>query len=167
MLRALTVLAVLAISSGCATRPPAPHPIESPVELPPEAPIERSDRRAQLVQLASQQLGAPYRYGGATPAGFDCSGLVQFVHAELGLALPRTAAAQFAAAAPRRAAELAPGDLVFFRGERGRIDHVGIYAGHGHFVHAPREGRPVSVERLDDDGYFARRFAAGGTFIPE
>jgi cell wall-associated NlpC family hydrolase len=79
------------------------------------------------------------------------------------LPVPRTAAAQQRAARPVAAAELAPGDLVFFRIGGPDVDHVGIYVGNGRFVHAPRSGRPVLSDALDDP-FYERRFAGAGRF---
>jgi cell wall-associated NlpC family hydrolase len=86
----------------------------------------------------------PYVFGGATPAGFDCSGLVEYVYAQLGIALPHYAAAQYqyGVAVPR--ADLQPGDLVFFDG----LNHVGIYIGGNSFVHAPHTGDVVKISTL-------------------
>ena len=132
-----------------------------------EAPAVADDARdlgRALLRIAEQQIGAPYRFGGADQQGFDCSGFVQFAHSQLGLKLPRTAAGQFQAATPIEAGALLPGDLVFFRDGAGQVDHVGLYAGDGRFLHAPRPGRTVGFDRIDDDGYFAGRFAGAGTF---
>lgn len=96
-------------------------------------------------------VGTPYRYGGNTPeGGFDCSGLVGFVFREAaGMALPRTTGAIASLDAPKlKQARLAPGDLVFF-GQRGRVNHVGIYVGEGRFVHAPNSGGTVRLDALD------------------
>lgn len=116
-----------------------------------------------LAQAAEHLVGAPYRYGGASPQGFDCSGLVLYAHGQLGLAVPRTAEAQQRAARPVKRAQLEPGDLVFFRLGGDEVDHVGIYVGGGRFVHAPRAGRPVIADALDDP-YYERRFAGAGRF---
>ena len=93
-----------------------------------------------------QYLGVPYVWAGATPSGFDCSGLVQYVFAQLGIALPHNAAAQFhspaAVSVPRN--QLQPGDLVFFNG----LDHVGIYVGNGDFIDAPHTGTDVRIDSL-------------------
>jgi cell wall-associated NlpC family hydrolase len=104
------------------------------------------------------QLGAPYRLGGADPAGFDCSGLVQWAFAAAGVAVPRTTEEQFHwfQAVPRE--DLQPGDLVFFRLPQA---HVGIYLGAGEFVHAPASGRTVERARLDSP-WFILGFAGGG-----
>jgi cell wall-associated NlpC family hydrolase len=118
-------------------------------------------RGARLLRLAETQIGAPYRYGGDTPRGFDCSGLVRYVHAQAGLTVPRTAAGQMLAARRVPLDALAPGDLLFFASDGTQIDHVGIYAGDGRFLHAPRTGRPVGYDRLDDEWYAPRARAAG------
>jgi len=118
-----------------------------------------------LLQAAQSQIGAPYRYGGAGPDAFDCSGLVTFAHRRIGVAVPRTAAQQFAAATPVKRNELRPGDLVFFRLESRNISHVGIYAGENRFVHAPQSGGNVRMASLDED-HFMRSFAGAGRLYP-
>src|SRR5512135_699088 len=91
-----------------------------------------------VLQAAQGRIGAPYRYGGAGPDAFDCSGLVSYAHRQLGITVPRTAAAQFAAATPVSRRDLRPGVLVFFRLQGPAVNHVGIYAGDDRFVHAPQ-----------------------------
>jgi len=120
-----------------------------------------ADHGYALLQAAQSRIGAPYKYGGAGPDAFDCSGLVTYAHRQVGIAVPRTAAQQFAAATPVQRAELRPGDLVFFRLESRGVSHVGIYAGDGRFVHAPQRGGNVRLASLDED-YFRRSFAGGG-----
>jgi cell wall-associated NlpC family hydrolase len=116
-----------------------------------------------IAQLAVSFIGARYQFGGADAAGFDCSGLARYVHERAGLAIPRTAAEQQRAARPVPLAELAPGDLVFFRIRRRGIDHVGVYAGGGRFVHAPRAGQAVAYGELSR-GFYARRLVSAGRF---
>lgn len=126
------------------------------------APLPQADR---IASLAERFVGAPYRFGGASPAGFDCSGLVWHVHGLAGYTLPRTAAGQMLESRRVPREDLVRGDLVFFAsGGAGRaIDHVGIYLGDGEFIHAPRSGRPVGRDRLDDR-WFDERFAGAGRF---
>lgn len=116
----------------------------------------------EIALRAISQVGTRYRYGGADLDGFDCSGLVYFIHRELGLTVPRTAAEQYAASKPVNVHGLAPGDLLFFRTTRGkRITHVAIYAGGGRFVHAPQTGRTIELRDLQDDYYGPRLVGAG------
>jgi cell wall-associated NlpC family hydrolase len=133
------------------------------------APDTASSREgAGIARVAVAQLGAPYRYGGAEPIrGFDCSGLVFYAHAQQGVAVPRTAAEQFAAARSVDRDDLEPGDLVFYRvvPRRRDVTHVGIYVGQGRFVHAPQSGRQVG-EALLDDPYWRERFAGAGRLHP-
>lgn len=109
---------------------------------------------------ATRQIGVPYRYGGSTSRGFDCSGLVQYAWAKAGVKIPRTTAAQWKRMSPVRNTELRNGDLLFFRID-GRISHVGMYVGGGRFVHAPSTGREVSVESLDST-FYRQTFAGAG-----
>jgi peptidoglycan DL-endopeptidase CwlO len=114
------------------------------------------NRGLRAVQIASHLTGIPYRWGGASPrAGFDCSGLVQYVYARLGVRLPHYAAGQYGHGRRVSRSSLRAGDLVFFSG----LGHVGIYAGGGKFIHAPRSGTTVRWSRLSSHGsyYGARR----------
>jgi hypothetical protein len=98
----------------------------------------------RAVRLARQQLGVPYRWGGSSPSGFDCSGLVSWVYGRLGVGLPHNAAALYGVGRRIRLASMRPGDLVFFSG----LGHVGLYIGHGRMIHAPQSGRNVEIEAL-------------------
>jgi murein DD-endopeptidase len=116
----------------------------------------------EVALRAIAQVGKPYRYGGADLKGFDCSGLVFFVHNDLGIAVPRTASQQYAASTPVNVQKLMPGDLLFFHTlRRKRISHVGIYAGGGRFVHAPQTGGRIEVRELNDEYYGTRLIGAG------
>lgn len=89
-----------------------------------------------ILRTAQQFLGVPYVWGGSSPAGFDCSGFVQYVFAHHGITLPRTADVQATVGIPVSKSELLPGDLVFFAGDYVNISHVGIYTGNGQMIHA-------------------------------
>jgi hypothetical protein len=102
----------------------------------------------QAVSLAEQQIGTPYVFGGERPGGFDCSGLVQWTYAQLGVQLPRTAAEQGRTGVPVSPADARPGDLVYFD-KAGPVDHIGIYAGNGRWVVAPHTGSTVRLEPVD------------------
>ena len=104
----------------------------------------------QAAALAQQYLGVPYVWGGASPSGFDCSGLVVYVYGQLGVSLPHYTGALWTSGSRVGSGQLAPGDLVFFYPDLG---HVGIYIGGGLFVHAPHTGDVVKISALSDPWY--------------
>ena len=109
----------------------------------PPAPV--AGGHPEAASIALQYLGVPYRWAGADPdTGFDCSGLVMYVFAQLGVQLPHFAAGQYGYGSAVARDQLQPGDLVFFDG----LSHVGIYIGNGQFVHAPHTGTVVSIASL-------------------
>jgi cell wall-associated NlpC family hydrolase len=110
-------------------------------------------------------LGVPYRYGGTSPGGFDCSGLVQFSYRQAGIQLPRTARQQYESAFPVALGMAQPGDLLFFRLNARVVSHVGIYLGDGRFIHATSEGKNVRVSSLDNS-YWHRRLVRAGSVLP-
>ncbi len=117
----------------------------------------------QIADLAQSLLGSPYKYGGTTPNGFDCSGLVHYTHRKFGIHTPRTSLQQFKHARSIRLSELDSGDVVFFKLSRNNVSHVGIYVGNGRFVHAPKSGKRVAINHLNDD-YWRPRIVSGGRF---
>ncbi|MCH9693852.1 MAG: C40 family peptidase [Gammaproteobacteria bacterium] len=111
-------------------------------------------------RVALRQLGVPYRYGGSTTTGFDCSGLVQFSYAQAGLRMPRTTSQLWSATETVSKRELQPGDLLFFNVD-GKMAHVGMYVGGQRFVHAPSSGKTVAVASLTSD-YYDKAFVRAG-----
>jgi cell wall-associated NlpC family hydrolase len=146
--------------SAAPDRPPASATSSPAADLPPPVPrglagIGVPERLpasltfgARAAALASEQLGKPYQWGASGPDRFDCSGLVQHVYGQLGVALPRVSEEQARVGREVRRSELQAGDLVFFATNGRGIDHVGIYVGGGEFIHAPNSGTPVSTESL-------------------
>jgi cell wall-associated NlpC family hydrolase len=99
-----------------------------------------------VVGIAMQAIGTPYVWGGAAPGGFDCSGLVMWAYAQLGVSLPHSSYAQYNYGVPVSVDALEPGDLVFFDG----LGHVGMYIGGGQFIEAPHTGAFVQISNLAD-----------------
>lgn len=176
MLRMRSGLLVLAVAlsstigSGCASAPtvlagPAPFPGAAPAPLAAASSPRAAALANDILDTALAQRGAPYRLGGADPAGgFDCSGLVQYAFALHHVELPRTVVQQYGAGRRVKRDEVQRGDLVFF-GPAGRSpSHVGIAIDGSTFVHAPDTGAVVRVERLDAE-YWKRRFAGAKRII--
>ena len=164
---ALAMLSGACASTGATPRPfptpnapsSAPSPAPGPVPRP-NAPGPTASSSAiaySITGLALGLRGTPYRNGGADPAGFDCSGFVQYVFAQHGVIVPRKVAEQFRAGRDVSAAPLEPGDLVFFTTVAPGASHVGIALGGDEFVHAPSTTGIVRVERLHAP-YWSTRF---------
>jgi cell wall-associated NlpC family hydrolase len=117
------------------------------------------DYAALMVANATAMLGQPYRYGGAAPGGFDCSGLVSYAAGRAGLTVPRTTHEQIHAGSPVARADLEAGDLVFMRLERKEL-HVGIVIDRLHFIHAPAAGGRVRIDSLSAEPYSGGFIAA-------
>ena len=111
------------------------------------APAAAAPSGSSVLQVAQRYLGVPYRLGGTTPSGLDCSGYTGLVYRQLGVQLPRTAQQQMLATRPVAARDARPGDLVFFL-SGGRAYHTGIYAGGGAMYDAPKPGRTVTKRAL-------------------
>jgi cell wall-associated NlpC family hydrolase len=141
--KALILFLALALVSCATTRPP---PAASAGSTKPGN-TATADRAAAL---AAQMVGKPYKYGGSSPSGFDCSGLVQYSFKQAGVSLPHNTVQQRSASRLINAAELRRGDLLFFNQEGKKYGHVGIYLGDGRFVHAPSSGKSVRSDVLSN-----------------
>lgn len=162
----LYLLIFCAVASGCGTLSGGPAPVSPPVpaaarpQTPEPAPSpEQSSRRAEALLQALLALGIDYQYGGQSrTTGFDCSGLVAHVFLEAyGKRLPRNTRGQSQIGSEVGSTDLEAGDLVFFNTLNRPFSHVGIYLGDGRFIHAPKAGAQVRVERMNM-AYWARRF---------
>lgn len=161
---ALSLAWMLVGAPGCSSAPntAAPKPVAHGVAsgeraLRPEV----TDHPA--VAVARDLVGVPYRYGGATPDGFDCSGLVYYSYAKAGIRVPRTSTEQYRRAQAVQLSELRAGDLLFFNVSLAKVSHVGIYAGEGRFIHAPSSGKRVSATDLASP-YWRERLVGVGRF---
>jgi cell wall-associated NlpC family hydrolase len=122
---------------------PLGHP--NPTERPPQqAPPPSLGERA--AKIAVGMVGVPYRWGGESPSGFDCSGLVRWTYLRVGVELPHSSYALYGLGRTVSRSQIEPGDMLFFEG----LGHVGLYLGRGRMVHAPYSGRNVEVVRLAD-----------------
>ena len=161
-LRMAPFLLAAFIAAGAPSVRAAEGPANAHAAAAPSRALAANDVLIRAISL----VGTPYVWGGNTPqGGFDCSGLVNYVfHDMLRLRLPRTSRELSALAAPAvDPAELATGDLVFFA-SAGQVSHVGIYVGDGRFIHAPRTGGMVRMERLDGR-YWQARYAGARRVI--
>ena len=148
-------LALLLYLSGCATNSDRHAGTARPV-----SPVRAADTGSQAVDVALRQVGVPYRFGGHSPGGFDCSGLVYYSYDRVGKSVPRTTGQLWHATTAIKRRDLRAGDLVFFAID-GKMQHVGMYVGDGRFVHAPSSGKSVSVASLSAPFYDAAFLRAG------
>jgi cell wall-associated NlpC family hydrolase len=164
-MRVLTILLIAgsAVGTGCGARTigAVPQPFPRPGGWPgthasDPAGTARTDAYA-VTSTALQLRGSPYREGGDTPLGFDCSGFIRYVFAQHGIGVPRQVADQYETGAQIAATDLRPGDLLFFSTIAPGASHVALSIGRDEFVHAPSEQGVVRVERLSSS-YWSRRF---------
>ena len=149
--RYVVLLVVLLTMAACGSQPPISASGSSATP---------GDRAAAI---ALQQVGVPYSYGGNSPRGFDCSGLVQYAYSQAGVSVPRTTGQLWSSAQTVDGRDMQRGDLLFFSIE-GKMSHVGVYLGDRRFVHAPQSGRAVSVASLDAPFYRSALLRAGRVY---
>ena len=125
----------------------------------PDGTVAPPSQYGGVVGIAMRYLGVPYVWGGASPSGFDCSGLVMYVYAQVGVSLPHYTGAQWNVGVPVSRGDLQPGDLVFFDG----LGHVGIYIGGNQFIHAPHTGTVVQVNSMT--GWYASTYVGARRVI--
>ena len=123
------------------------------------ASVPASEMGQRIVNEASKYLGVPYLWGGTTPSGFDCSGLVQYVLRDLGINISRVTQTQCKEGVPVAKGDLQPGDLVFFE-SNGEVHHVGIYVGNGQMLHAPHTGDVVRIKDMNTPYYTSTYYCA-------
>ena len=152
----LSLLALVPLFAGCASN------VQYSQHTPVPAPSQQQGKHPATA-IATKMLGTPYRYGGASPQGFDCSGLVYYSYHKAGYKVPRTSQLQYRDSLPVKKAHMREGDLLFFRIE-GKVSHVGVYLGNNQFIHAPSSGKRVSVASLDS-AYWNQRLTKAGRFF--
>ncbi|MGF6147135.1 Probable endopeptidase Spr precursor [Kingella potus] len=171
---ALLFVPAALLLAACGT-PPKKHPRTHDTRThTARAPMPKTIRISHIGRAAGGQelmlhsmdlVGTPYRWGGSSDTGFDCSGMVQYVYKNaIGINLPRSSRDMAAASRTISTRELQSGDLVFFNTSGRGISHVGLYLGGGKFLHAPRSGSTVQTESLSSP-YYAKRLVKAGTFF--
>jgi cell wall-associated NlpC family hydrolase len=145
-LLALVIALLLVFPTGAAGSP-ARSSSRAVALAPPAEALQEAQSR--VVTIALRYLGTPYRWAGASPSGFDCSGFVMYVYGKVGVTLPHSSVQLWRLGRYVRRDLLRPGDVVFFAG----LSHVGIYVGRGRFVHSPHTGDHVRIASLREGRY--------------
>ncbi len=154
----LTTLVTTQIS-GCAT-----------VQQPSVGRADEAESRLSIesaypvMEIAESLRGKPYRYGGITPEGFDCSGFVHYVYRKAGLSIPRTTRDQYRTSRRLPIEKAKPGDLLFFRISSRKLSHVGLYAGNGRFIHASTSQNRIADSSLRDPYWHDRLIGVGRVY---
>lgn len=156
-MKCLHLIVILTLAS-CASTPESHNPVSHRPVKPPvsEQPAHSASRHQQIARIVRRMRGRPYQYGGTTPSGFDCSGLVWYSHYQVGIRVPRTAAQQYRAGRKISHRKIRPGDLLFYRISRTNPYHVATYTGNGQFVHAPSSGKKVMAVDMQNP-YWKKR----------
>lgn len=147
-----TILGCIVTTTACSLEPPRNTTTQTRTGT--------ASTQHKAVAIAEQMLGTPYRYGGNTPKGFDCSGLVYYSYSKAGYSISRDSKSQIAQTITIDPRDLRPGDLVFFD-IGSRTTHIGIYTGDGQFIHAPSSGKRVSYASMNDK-YWREHFVRAG-----
>ena len=155
--------------TSCSSPEPKPTVVSTPSKAEvvtqkqtPRRTVTKSNKTGnKLVSVAESVLGSPYKYGGSSPKGFDCSGLVYYSHNKLGISVPRTTRQQARHASNLSLSEIEPGDVLFFKIYGNQISHVGIYTGNNQFIHAPKSGKFVSHANINEP-YWKERLVKVG-----
>lgn len=152
-----------ALLLSCASAPQYSEPASKPTKVVTKPKLKTLDKGQKIADLAKTLVGSPYKYGGESPNGFDCSGLVFYTHGKMSLRTPRTSLQQYKAAKHVAMNKLRSGDLIFFKLTKTPVSHVGIYIGNGRFIHAPQSGRQVKATYLDHV-YWKTKIVSAGRF---
>lgn len=154
----------LALLAACAGPQVTSNHAHNPATVTVAAPSKRlAPASPSVISTARKMVGAPYRYGGSSPSGFDCSGLVSYAYRSAGIRVPRTSSEQFRQSDRVSFQNLQPGDLLFFRLSPPKVSHVAIYDRDGRFIHAPSSGQRVSYASLDNP-YWRTHLVGAGRF---
>ncbi|MDW3094202.1 MAG: NlpC/P60 family protein [Gammaproteobacteria bacterium] len=154
---ALGFISIVIVFAGCSSAPQKPvetsnanNETKTPAKIYKRSTPVKYSTGHQIVSIAESLIGSPYKYGGASPNGFDCSGLVYYTHRQLNITVPRTTKQQAQHSANKNLASAKPGDILFFRIYGNNVSHVGIYAGNDQFIHAPKSGKYVSYANINE-----------------
>jgi len=158
MLRLFSIVILAILLAACGSQPRYQEYPQATVSK------QNSSKNNRLLDIALEQHGIRYRYGGNSPhRGFDCSGLIQFSYAQVGKRIPRTTRQQFQSRQPISIGRIRPGDLLFYETDGRRPGHVALYLGRGEMIHAPSSGKHVKISRLSNP-YWRKRLIGAGRF---
>jgi cell wall-associated NlpC family hydrolase len=156
----LLILAASLLMGACTS---APRYRTAPADTKDSAPV--TAQCAEIIEAAKSYLGTPYRSGGTSHNGVDCSGFITAVYMEFNIRLPRTSLDQSTYGERISPSKLQPADLVFFKTSRRQsVSHVGIYLGKGKFIHASTRSHRVRIDHMEDD-YFRKRFVVARRIV--